>query len=304
MRSFRRGDRASSSASDHGGGVATIDAPQGSSAKTSRRNYDPAWDDWDRPRRWPGVLLSCIIVLAFMAVVIWHFRPHVAPIPHHTNIVPSKGQLKLPFVVGGGTTDVVATFKGTTDSSSHTPLSFTSNGDLLVLHAICVCQYNFDVTVDQGFDNPVVIPISGLGSHNTALDLTLPKGTYQFQVVGSGPWKLVLIQPQANLPLLPTPYVPSPGCGCHEFSYFSEGNSVIGPFSSADGHLALAFLSSGHGEIFTRVLNMQGTSVAVPLYGKSPYEHSVTLRNLPNPYYLEVSAVGFWKVEVRPSAKS
>lgn len=304
MRSFRRGGRASSPPSDHGGGVATIDAPQPTPSKSSRRNYDPAWNDWDRPRRWPGVLLSCVIVLAFMAVVVWHFRPHAAPVHHQPNIVPSNGQLEKPFVVGGGTTDVVATFQGTTDSSTHTPLNFTTNGELLVLHAICVCQYNFDVTVEQGFDNPLDIPVSGLGSHNTALDLTLPKGTYQFQVVGSGPWKLVLIQPQANLPLLPTPYVPKPGCGCHEFSYFSEGNSVIGPFSSADSYLALAFLSASHGDIFTRVLNLQGASVGPALYGRSPYVHSLTLHNLPSAYYLEISGVGLWKVEVRPSTKS
>jgi hypothetical protein len=278
-----------------------MDAPQGATTKASRRNYDPAWDDWDRPRRWPGVLLSCVIVLGFMAVVVWHFRPHAAPIHHHTNIVPSNDQLKRPFVVGGGTSDVLATFEGTTDSSSHSPLSFTTNGDLLVLHAVCVCQYNFDVTVDQGFDNPVTIPVSGLGSHNTALDLTLPKGTYQFQVVGSGPWKLVLIQPQANLPLLPTPFVST--CSCDEFSYFSEGDSVIGPFSPADGYLGIDFLSSSHGDIFTRVLNSQGTSVAA-LYGKSPYVHAVTLHNLPNPYYLEITGVGLWQVEVRPTAKS
>jgi hypothetical protein len=303
MRPFRRGDRASSFPPDRGGGVATIDAPEVTSTRASRRSYDPAWDDWNRPRRWPGVLLSCVIVLGFLAVVVWHFRPHEAPIQHHKSPLQSKGKgsISPPFVVGGGTEDVVASYQGTKDKTNP---NFVSNGDLLVLHAVCDCKYNFDVTIDQGFDNPIDIPISGLGGNKTTIDITLPKGNYQFQVVGSGSWKLQLIEPQASLPVLATPFVPKPGCGCHEFSYFSEGDSVIGPFTSADKYLSLLFFSSGHGDILTRVLNSLGTSVATPFFGKSPYGHSVTLHVLPDPYYLEISAVGFWQVVVKPSATS
>jgi hypothetical protein len=303
MRTSRRGDRASEREPDRGGGVATIEAPEGTGSKPSRRHYDPAWDDWNAPRRWPGILLSCLIVLGFLAIVIWHFRPHTAPIRPVTVTIPSKGTLQKPFLVGGGTKDVIATFNGTRDRSN---LGFTSKGSLLILHAKCTCQYNFDVTIDQGLDQPVQIPLSGVGNHDTVIDVTLPQGNYQFSVVGSGPWRLQLIQPEANLPVVATPFVPATtkgGCGCHEFSWFSGGDAVIGPFSSADHYLKLTFLSAGNSDIFTRILNAQGASLATPLFGKSPYAHAVTIHSLPSPYFLEINATGFWLVEVRPSAK-
>jgi hypothetical protein len=300
MRPLRRGDRASSLAPSGGGGVATLEAPEETSTRGARRKYDPAWDDWNPPRRWPGVLLSCVIVLAFLAVVVWHFRPHEAPSHSAGPRLPNNIVIQKTYVVGHGK-DVTAAFAGLHDRSGAT-LGFTSNGGLLILHASCQCTYNFDVTIDQGFDNPIAIPITGVGHYDDASDITLPAGHYQFSVVGSGLWKLQLIQPQNNLPVLATPFVPSPGCGCHEFSYFSDGDGVIGPFSPTDDKLGLTFLSKGHGLIVTHVLDVQGSTLASPLIGKSPYEQSKTVPNLPDPYYLEITAVGFWDVQVKPSA--
>jgi hypothetical protein len=290
MRPIRRGGRAAGA--PDGGGVGTLEAPSDAhpgSSGGSRRRYDPAWDDWNPPRRWPGVLLTCVIVLGFLAVVAWHYKPS-EPITHHTPKLPSKGSIRLPFVVGGGTKDVIRTFYGTHDASN---LKWTSNGELLILHAKCKCAYNFDVTIEQGFDQPVSFPISATSHYESSMNITLPAGDYDFAVVATGPWKIQLIAPRANLPTLVTP-----------FKYFSAGDSVIGPFTSSDTGLELTYLSKTHDDIFTHIVNLQGVSVSVPLYGKSPYQSAVVMHGLPDVYYLAVDAVGFWDVKVLPAATS
>lgn len=292
MPPLRRGVRASDVRQDPGGSVATLPAPQGTSTKVSRRRYDPAWDDWNAPRRWPGILLSCVVVLGFLAIIIWHFGPSPAP-AHHKNGLPPPSNLKGTFVIAGGTKDLAALFVGTKNRSN---LQFASNGGLLVLHATCICAYNFDVTIDQGSFQPVDIPVSTVGNVNTALAVSLPKGDYEFQVIASGPWKLELIRPGTNLPPLFSSIM-------HPFKYFSSGDTVIGPFTPVDDHLALDFLSDGRNDVVTHILDLQGAQVASPFFGFSPYEHAITMRNLPDPYYLEISAVGFWNVEVRPASK-
>lgn len=269
--------------------MATLEAPTPTSTRAARRRYDPAWDDWNPPRRWPGVLLSCVIVLAFLGVVIWHFRPHPAPVHVGGPTLPAGATIQPTYVVGGGTTDVAATFVGKHDRQG---LAFSSSGGLLVLHATCACAYNFDVTIDQGFDAPVSVPITGVGDYDDASDISLPAGNYQFSVVGDGPWKLQVIEPQPNVPLLAAP-----------FKYFSEGDAVLGPFSAIDKYLKLAFLSKGHGLIVTNVLNGHGISVATPFFGKSPYEEWKAVRNPPGPYYVEITAVGFWEVWVQTTPK-
>lgn len=258
--------------------------PGGPDHDGGRRRYDPAWDDWRTPRRWPGVLISCIIVLGFIGVVVWHFHPHTKP--HRPPILKSLVSHQPPYVPGPGAK--VTTFTGDADAAS---LSYGYDGQLLVMHASCACTYNFVVTISNSTGTPVSAPINVTGPYLSTLNISggLP-GRYTLTVNGSGPWKIQLIQPAPTLHDIAVP-----------FKYFSEGNSVIGPFSSADRSLALRFLSFTDGYVFVHILNQNGAAQGLAFIGRGELEHSLVLNDLPDPYYLEIDASGFWSLRVQPA---
>ncbi len=301
MSPFRRGGpKAPPTPRDQGGGVGTLTAPGPDvpppAGGRSRRRYDPAWDEWQRPRRWPGILLSCAIVLGFLGVVVWHYRPHPKPVtapPVYTH-QQLKG-LRPTFVVGASGHGVnVATYRGTANKSK---LAFATNGQLLVLHAKCTCVYNFDVTIADAGGVPVAFPVSTTGTSNVTLNQTLDPGRYLLSVIGSGPWEVQLIQPTAAAPLLPT--TPKP------FKYFSVGPSVLGPFSSANRYLFLQYVPGADGQIHVYVLDPAGVRVD-PAFKSAidqPIKAGVVLPNPSNPYYVEVDATaGLWSLRVQHSS--
>lgn len=285
MRALRRGGSASGTAVVDGYGQPPDETPP---EGRSRRRYDPAWDEWKRPRRWPGVLLSCVIILGFLSVVIWHYRPHTTKVKHHSigQGILSEGSF-VPTITGAGST--VRTFHGTTSKAG---LNYTTNGGLLILHAACLCTYNFVVTIADSSGNVTALPVNATGHFNGTYNITSPAGRYAITVVGSGPWSVMVMQPSAAVPVIVTP-TPKP------FGYFSTGESVIGPFPSSDKYLQFKFLSLTNGTVFVHVLNLAGARVGDPPFlGKGFYEKSATLLGLPNPYYLEIDASGFWKLYV------
>ena len=212
MPPFRRGSSKAPAPGDPGGGVGTLTAPGPDgpppAGGRSRRRYDPAWDEWQRPRRWPGILLSCAIVLGFLGVVVWHYRPHPkAPVAAPTYTPRQLKGLRPTFVVGASGRGVdVTTYRGTKNKLG---LAFTTNGQLLVLHAKCTCVYNFVVTISDAGGVPESFPVSNTGTSNVTLNQTLDPGRYVMRVIASGPWEVQLIQPTAATPLLPTTPRPS-----------------------------------------------------------------------------------------------
>ncbi|HEV3212556.1 MAG TPA: hypothetical protein VGZ03_04075 [Acidimicrobiales bacterium] len=291
MPSLRRGPKASAPG-DAGGGVDTLLAPGPDGpppeAGRSRRRYDPAWDEWERPRRWPGVLITCAVVLGFLGVVVWHYRPTTAPAHTHKAQKAFNGLPSGAFVPAGPT----ETFRGTHNRAG---IAFTSNGHLLVLHASCLCTYNFAVTIFNAGAVPVAPPIANSGNSNVTLNEMLPAGGYKMSILGSGPWEIQLIRPNASVPLLAS----RPG---HPFAYDSAGPSVLGPFSSADRFLYLKYL--GIGNIYVYVLDPNGNRIDTAFFGRAFIKHGVALPNPPDHYYVEVDAsTGFWKLLVQHSAK-
>ena len=274
------------------GAVATIDGPtleQLPPEGRSRRRYDPAWDDWKRPRRWPGILLSCAIVLGFISVVVWHYRPVATHVAHR--IVPSKIAAKGAFVVGNaGPGTAVTTFSGKANASG---LAFSTTGNLVILHSQCKCQTNFVVTVSDLLNPVVALPVSTLGSFSSSVALPIHAGHYTLSVVGTGPWTLQVIQPTPALPAVATPFV-----------YFSSGQSVLGPFSAANRFLGLSFFSFTNGSISVAMLNLQGATTKTVFLARSPAQPSVLLPPTlaPNPFYLEVTAAGYWELTVQRSS--
>jgi len=271
---------------------ATAQGPDGPppSGGRSRRRYDPAWDDWRSTRRWPGVLLTCAIVLGFMGVVVWHYRPHPAP-QHKAQFTKNQlSALKPPFApsVAGA---VVYTFHGT---KSHTGYHFFTTGSLLLLHATCDCAFTFVATIANSSGTPIASPIGTTGIANVTLDETLARGLYSMSVVASGPWEIQLIRP--------TPSSPDISTSPRPFKYFSSGSSLIGPFSSASRLMDLQFaLPTGVlGTIRVFVLNGLGQRVETAFASQVNLNRRVALARLPNPYYLEVDASsGIWQLIVQ-----
>jgi len=294
MRQFRRsGPKAPSE--PNGGGVGTLVAPGTDgpppAGGRSRRRYDPAWDEWQAPRRWPGILLTCLIVLAFLGVVVWHYRPHAPPPVHHKKTAFSGEGLPSPAFELSTRGAAISTYHGTQNKDD---IVFTSSGHLLVLHARCDCAYSFVVTITNASAIPVAFPVSNTGSTNVTINQTLPRGRYTMKVVGSGPWQLQLIQPTAAMSVLRT--APKP------FQYYSTGPSVLGPFSSANRYLYLDYL--GTGTIRVYVLNSNGVRVDPAFAGRRFIEHGVALPRPPQPYFVEVDASsGFWRLFVQHTAK-
>ena len=254
------------------------------------RRYDPAWNDWNAPRRWPGILLSCVIVLGFLGIVIWHFRPHSTV--HHPKVVFNPLVKVLPLYLPPVRATRAATFTGTHDANG---LHFESDGGLLILHAQCSCEYNFVVTIsNKGLES---IPVNDTGHVNTVLNATVPMGPVVLSVVGQGHWYLQLLQPVATTPLIRTPSSPSCPRGC--FTYFSSGSDVVGPFTAADKYVTFKFLSLSNGSVAVHVLNEQGFGLQTPFIGRIALSApNKVLASLPNPYFLEIDATGFWSLDV------
>jgi hypothetical protein len=281
MAQLGRGRRSAPGAPDYGAGVATLDAPDGGSPR-GRRRYDPAWDDWNPPRRWPGVLISCVIILGFFAVVVWHFRPHVDlkvhdPLPSHSKIEPL-------YVIGSHGYAVVHTYHSTHGVAG---IPYVANGRLVVLHAECTCTENFVVSVVSSLGVPLAYPVNTSGTFDAALNLTEAPGRYTLSVVGTGPWEVQLIEPTPTMPAIATPY-----------KYFHYGNDVLGPFSAANRSLGLKFLAPG-GTVRVIILDRYGFPVASPFAGRTDVVATRVLARLPNPYYLVVDASGFWQIKVQ-----
>lgn len=255
-----------------------------------RRRYDPAWNDWNPPRRWPGILVSCVIVLGFMSAVVWHLRPHVSV--HHATVVVNRGAAppKPQYLIPVKGTRAIS-FSGTHDVGG---LHFTSTGGLLVLHAKCLCQYNFVVRISNPSGVPITFPVNDTGHVDTVLNATVPLGPLVISVVGQGHWNLQFVQPLATTPVIATP-----------FTLYSSSNDVIGPFSAANKYLDFKFLSLSDGTVAVHVLDSLGFGLQTPFEGRDSVSAAKALASLPNPYYLEIDAIGgYWNVEVgrRPIA--
>lgn len=268
-----------------------MDAAPVAAPPTGRRRYDPAWSDWSTPRRWPGVLLTTAVVLLFFGVLIWHFQPKATP--QKATWHPVTLDVKPSFVPGTAGHELLTTFKGTGD---RTGLAFHSFGQLLVLHAGCQCEFNFVVEFESSIDQPISIPVNVVGHYNEVLNVSMPAGAYSMSVIGTGPWIVQLIQPEPSATTLHAP-----------FTYFSDGDDVVGPFSSADTYLKLKFLSGTNGSLFVHVLDAAGLRIATPFVGHFAVVGNYNLakvKALPNPYYLEIDAAGYWAISVQRSGGS
>ena len=249
-----------------------------------RRRYDPAWNDWTPPRRWPGILLTCLIVLGFLSVVIWHLQPHSVAHAPKTFTGSQIQHPKPPFIPLVKGTRAIA-FSGTHDRGG---MHFVSSGGLLILHARCTCQYNFVVTISNTSAIPISFPVNSTGYNDSVLNATVPAGPIVVSVVALGPWSIQLIQPLATTPAILTP-----------FKYFSSGNDVVGPFSAANKYVCFRFLSVTNGSVMVHVLSVRGFGAGTPFSGNIALSESKVLKSLPNPYFLEVDAAGYWNLEAR-----
>jgi hypothetical protein len=292
---------------EEGGGVSTLATPgtDDPPIRGSRRRNDPAWDDWKKPRRWPGVLLTCAVVLAFIGVVVWHYRPS-AGTKKPVNPVAYAGRPNgafVPLVSGHGA--AIRTFKGTHNAQQ---LRYGTDGNLMIMHATCACAYNFVVTITNPVGTPVAFPVSTSGAIDVTVNVTLPRGVYFVNVVAPTPatWTVSLIQPQPGAPLIPTPA--AQWCKKHHpppcpFSYYTFHQSVLGPFSGADRYLYFKFFSLTNGTARVYVVDAQGVHVEQAIFARTSFNSGAALPRPPNPYYVEVDSTGgYYQLNVQRSA--
>jgi hypothetical protein len=273
-----------------------LDPDPGATTPKSRlgRRYDPAWNDWNTPRRWPGILLSCVIVLGFLSIVIWHLRPHSTV--HHPKVVLPSNLKVLPLYVLPVKGSRAVTFTGMHDMNG---LHFVSDGGLLILHAQCTCEYNFVVTISNKSLVPIAVPVNDVGHVNSVLNTTVPKGPIVLSVRGQGHWNIQLLQPVATTPLIRTPFATATSA-----NEVMAGTDVVGPFSAANKYLTFTFLSLSNGSVDVHVLSEQGFGFQTPFAGRIALSASKVLSSLPNPYFLEIDATGFWNLDVSRAPKS
>jgi hypothetical protein len=142
------------------------------------RPYDPAWDAWRPPRRWPGIALTAVALSGLTLALIYHFTPSRG----HTNVT-------LPTVPGAKVeapyqppTDVlpsaVQNFSGTRAQSG---LSLNTSGSLAIWNFHCLCRHNFAVSVYDAKGTLNAVPVNALGATTVSAATALLVGGPHFQ---------------------------------------------------------------------------------------------------------------------------
>ena len=243
------------------------------------------------------MLASCAVVLVFLAAIIWVNRP--TPTHHHGSVgIEVAIAVKAPFVpavASGGTT---TTFSG---KASQSGLVFNGLGGLTILHATCVCSTNFVVVVNNPQGAAIDYPVNVIGGYDAVQPITAPKGKDRLSVIATGPWKLVVVQPSAAARPLASPFSFPPASAKKPSSAIED---VVGPFRATDSKLTFRFVPLEGGNVTVYALNVDGqaTGFGRPLLTWATERASTeTLRGMPDPYYLEVVASGFWVLSVGSS---
>ena len=248
------------------------------------RPYDPAWDLWRPLRRWPGVLISAVVTAGLLVAIAYHFEHRVAPVKHIFKVPAGQPLLGDYFPPVSSTSPGVQHFEGTT---SRFAVPFTSNGALSSWTFTCKCQNNFNVVVHDSHGNLFDIPLNSIGHTKLAAVASYPTGSYRFDVSADAAWSIDLIN-EANLAVMKTP-----------FSYFSSGTSVLGPFPASSNHLSVGYLGSLGQLLSIHVVDKFNVGYGYPVFTLRPIGTSFTLPHPPAPYYLVVSGVGLWLLNVK-----
>ncbi len=247
------------------------------------RPYDPAWDLWRPVRRWPGILLSAVVTMVLIGVIAFHFEHQVAPPSNFgSNVIhaPLRGAYFPPVP---DTAPGVQVFTG---NASDNHVAFSSPGGLTTWTFQCRCRSNFAVTVRNALGNIIDVPVNEIGHTRLAATANYLKGSYTFDVLAQGKWKIRLIQESA-LPLVTTP-----------FKYFSSGTSVLGPFPASSSNVVVDYIAAIGTYTTVQIEDAKNSSQDYFVFADQSGSKTASLPSPPNPFFLVVKSSGIWYVKV------
>ena len=248
--------------------------------------YDPDWDEWKEPIRWPAPVAVFLVVLALIGVYIYHTEDKKSS-SATTSPVVIKSPTPTTFAVAAGTGQPAdQTFSG---STSTTTSAFTAPGGLGVFSGKCECQATFGVTVLDSTGTTTAIPINSQGenlsgSFSGSVGTSLPQGSYTLKVAAKGPWTLSVSFP-TNVPTVKLP-----------LTVGSVGPSLFGPFPAGQAlKIVFGFYGNPNPPAELQVINADGTPGEI-LWSQSIDSAPLT-KVLPaqaQAFYLSMSDIPSW----------
>ena len=247
------------------------------------RPYDPAWDLWRPKRRWPGVLLTAVIVSGF--VIVLGYRYATAPKEQTAAFTPSPSTpLQAPYFPPVNPKS--AALQQLTGNKNRTSIPVRATGKLMVWYFQCRCFANFGVIVHDSSGQVVDIAYNSTGVVTAAVPARYGAGNYTIDVIADGSWTVSFIDPHGLAPL-PLPY-----------SYLSTGKSVLGPFSGPSATVGVDFVGAIGARLSLLVSDGTTAQPALAVLDQTMFVKKFPLKNLPSRYWLIVDGAGYWDVKV------
>lgn len=248
------------------------------------RPYDPAWDAWQPRRRWPGVVVSAIVISGFLGALAFNLtsKPSTPP-----SVIPPSalGQISTPYFppVSPASHDL----QQASGKKSTSGVRFTTTGKLMVWHFQCRCVANFGIIVHNTSGTVLDVPVNNVGRTILAVPAYYAKLNLSVSVIADGEWTVSLIDPShlANqaLPL----------------EFVSAGQSVLGPFAGPNFEAAVGFLG-GIGNHFTMAISDGSTATPkLVAFESQAFTRTLVQTKMPPRFYLIINGDGFWQIKVK-----
>ncbi|MEI6701477.1 MAG: hypothetical protein WCL38_06975 [Actinomycetota bacterium] len=178
---------------------------------SSPRFYDPDWQAWESPRRWPqitAVLLLAAVVLGLLVQT---------KFGESTTLTTHKPVTSTTFPLPGTGTGQIAplSFSG---NGSTTTTNFTVTGGVTIFEMTCTCAANFAVAL-RPTGQPVQVLLNQTRYFTGIQGLNLAHGVYSLNVAADLKWHIRVTQPRNETPIT----------GLHD--YTGTGPAVVGPFA-------------------------------------------------------------------------
>ena len=247
------------------------------------RPYDPSWDLWRPKRRWPGVLLTAVIVSGFVVVLGYRYATAPSATPPAFTPTPST-PLQTPYFPPVNPNS--AALQQLTGDKNRTSLPVRATGKLMIWYFQCRCFANFGVIVHDTSGQVVNIAYNATGVVTAAVPARYAAGDYTIDVIADGSWTVSFIDPQGLAPL-PLPY-----------SFLSNGRSVLGPFAGPSANLEVSFVGAIGARMSLLVSDGTTAPPALAVLDQTVFIKKFPLNGLASRYWLIVDGAGYWNVKV------